>query len=235
MIVGRQHFNGHLIADYAPSEPARAPARRFSSPVRHRTQALGRTQTLGQPAFDAACGELMRLVERDYGPGLVIGVRTGGLVVAEAMARAAGAVTPVLPLTCRRPGTRLKSRIPGLRTILSALPEGLRDALRQIEHRLLSARRRTDSPPIDLNEAAAIGAFLGDKPGPMRVLVADDAVDSGVTLAAVLRTLQAVCPPATELRTAAITVTLESPVVEPDYALYRGVLCRFPWSFDAAR
>ena len=51
--------------------------------------------------------------------------------------------------------------------------------------------------------------------------------------AAVLRTLREVCPPATELRAAAITVTLDDPVVEPDYALYRGVLCRFPWSFDA--
>jgi hypothetical protein len=30
-------------------------------------------------------------------------------------------------------------------------------------------------------------------------------------------------------------VTTEDPVVAPDYALYRGVLCRFPWSFDARR
>jgi hypothetical protein len=28
-------------------------------------------------------------------------------------------------------------------------------------------------------------------------------------------------------------VTLDQPLVEPDFALYRGVLCRFPWSFDA--
>jgi hypothetical protein len=42
-----------------------------------------------------------------------------------------------------------------------------------------------------------------------------------------------VCPSPAELRTAVITVTLEHPAVQPDYALYRGVLCRFPWSFDA--
>ena len=29
--------------------------------------------------------------------------------------------------------------------------------------------------------------------------------------------------------------TPADPVVAPDYALYRGVLCRFPWSFDAQR
>jgi hypothetical protein len=59
-------------------------------------------------------------------------------------------------------------------------------------------------------------------------------VDSGATLAAVLGTLREVCGPTTQLRTAVITVTMEDPAVEPDYTLYRGVLCRFPWSFDAA-
>jgi hypothetical protein len=193
-------------------------------------------RTLGQATFDAACAELMRRVERDYAPELVVGVRTGGLVVAEAMARAASNAVPVLPLTCRRAATGLKSRIPGLRTMLASLPEPLLNALRRAEHRLVSGRRRdTPPPPVDLSEAAAIGAWLLNTPAAPRVLVADDAVDSGVTLATVLRTLRSICPPATELRAAAITVTVENPAVEPDYALYRGVLCRFPWSFDAAR
>ena len=175
----------------------------------------------------------MRLVERDFSPGLLVGVRTGGLAVAEAMVRAAAAAPPVLPLTCRRPGTKLKSRLPGLKAVLSALPEPLLDAMRQAEHRLVSTRRKHANPPsVDLEEAAAIGAWLAKTPCP-RVLVADDAVDSGATLAAVLSVLRTVSPPATELRTAAITVTLPDPVVEPDYTLYRGVLCRFPWSFDA--
>ena len=188
-----------------------------------------------RPAFDAACAELMRTVERDGAPALLVGVRTGGLVVAEAMARAASNLTPVLPLTCRRPGTRLKSRIPGLKTVLGSLPESWCDAMRHAEHRLFSGRRRhAPAPLVDPEEAVAIGAMLAGEQDGARVLVADDAVDSGATLAAVLGALRAVCPPATDFRTAVITVTLEEPVVEPDYALYRGVLCRFPWSFDAA-
>ena len=43
--------------------------------------------TLHQPAFDSACAELMRLVEADYSPTLVVGIRTGGLVVAQSMIR----------------------------------------------------------------------------------------------------------------------------------------------------
>ena len=118
--------------------------------------------------------------------------------------------------------------------MLGAIPESWRDALRQVEHRLSSRRRRgAHPPPVDHQEACAIDAWLRASPDHPRVLVADDAVDSGVTLNTVLSMLRALCPPATDLRSAAITVTLDNPVVEPDYALYRGVLCRFPWSFDA--
>jgi hypoxanthine phosphoribosyltransferase len=177
----------------------------------------------------------MRCVQQDYPPALLVGVRTGGLVVAHSMARSITAAIPVLPLTCRRPGTSLKSRIPGLKAILAKLPEPLLNVMRQAEHRLASGRRRDAPPPaVDRMEAEAIGAWLAERPRATRVLVADDAVDSGVTLAAVLQALRAVCPPTVELRTASITVTMEDPVVEPNYALYRGVLCRFPWSFDAS-
>lgn len=193
-------------------------------------------RTLDRSAFDAACAEMMRRVERDFPPDLVVGVRTGGLLVAEAMTRAALTAVPVLPLTCRRPATGIKHRIPGLKPMLTSLPEPLLNALRRVEHRLLSAHRNVaTAPPVDQSEADAIGAWLAKRPTAVRVLVADDAVDSGVTLATVLRTLRGVCPKSTQLRTAAITVTMEHPAVEPDYTLFRGVLCRFPWSFDAPR
>ena len=205
-----------------------------------RTSPVGRTgsfiRTLDPAEFDVACVALMHLIESDYAPDLVVGVRTGGLLVAEAMTRAASASVPAMPLTCRRPSTGLKSRIPGLQAMLGAMPEALRNGLRHAEHHLMSRRRKSaSSPPVDRAEAEAIGTWLAETPDATRVLVADDAVDTGVTLATVLRTLRDGCPPGTQLRTAVITVTLDNPVVEPDYALYRGVLCRFPWSFDASR
>ena len=191
--------------------------------------------TLRPAEFDAACADLMRMVECDFAPDLLVGVRTGGYIVAEAMARAAARSIPVLPLTCRRPTTRFKSLIPGLKPILARLPRPLLDRLRQAEHQLLAGRRRQARlPPVDRHEAAAIGEWVTRSPRMTRMLVVDDAVDSGGTLATVLKTLPRVCPPGAQPRTAVITVTTENPAVEPDYALYRGVLCRFPWSFDAA-
>jgi hypoxanthine phosphoribosyltransferase len=191
--------------------------------------------TLRQPAFDAACAKLMRLVEADFAPTVVVGVRTGGLTVAQAMVRAAATNLPVLPITCQRGGTAAKSRLPWLRPLLAALPGPLVDLMRRLEHRLL-IMQRTRKPPtqtIDHAEAAAIAAVLAGYAEAPRVLVADDAVDSGVTLMTVQRLLRKVCPAGTEFRSAAITQTFEHPAVRPDYVLYRGLLCRFPWSFDA--
>jgi len=110
------------------------------------------------------------------------------------------------------------------------------DGLRWLEHRLLTARRRTQAKVqhIDRTEAEAIGQRLAQASGAQRVLVVDDAVDSGVTLATVLRLLRESSPPDTQFRSAVVTVTLAQPLAEPDFVLYRGVLCRFPWSFDAA-
>ena len=192
--------------------------------------------TLREPAFDAACARLMHLVESGFRPTVIVGIRTGGLVVARAMARAAASDLPVLPVTCQRASTATKSRLPWLRPFLSALPEAVVDALRRLEHQLLIMRRAHKPPRQTVNdtETAAIAEALAGIAAP-RVLIADDAVDSGTTLLTVLRALRGVCPPGTEFRTAVITQTQDYPAAQPDYALYRGVLCRFPWSFDAAR
>jgi uncharacterized protein len=179
----------------------------------------------------------MRLVEVDYTPILVVGIRTGGLVVAQSMIRAASTPLPVLALTCRRELTPVKSRLKPVRTLLSALPQPAADLLRRVEHRLITAPRACLARPrqIDRAEAAAIGARVTMLPLPAKLLVIDDAVDSGATLATALQVLRDVCPQATEIRSAVITQTLDHPIVRPDYVLHRGTLCRFPWSFDAAR
>ena len=195
-------------------------------------------RTLRQPAFDTACAELMRLVEEQYTPTLIVGIRTGGLIVAQSMVRAASSPLLVLPLTCRRASTGVKSRVRGLRFVLAALPTPVVNLLRRLEHRLLIAPRGSRARPqqidqIDHAEAEAIAAWVAGSSRGARILVADDAVDSGVTLATVLGLLRRLCLRGTEIRSAAITQTLENPKARPDYVLFHDTLCRFPWSFDA--
>jgi hypoxanthine phosphoribosyltransferase len=178
----------------------------------------------------------MHQVAANYTPTLIIGIRTGGLLVAEAMARAAAAPLPVLPLTCRRATTGMKSHVPLLRSALSALPRPAIDMMRRLEHRWLIAprRQRTVRQQIDRGEVGAVNDWLVARQSSERILVADDAIDSGATLATVLQQLRAICLAGTEIRSAVITQTLDEPVIKPDYVLFQGVLCRFPWSFDAA-
>ena len=192
-------------------------------------------RTLGQCEFETACAELMRAVEQDYEPTLVVGIRTGGLVVADSMARAASAPLPILPVTCRRATTAAKSRLPLFRAALAMLPRPAVDLLRRFEHRLSATARAHQRRPqlIDHGEIKVIADWLARRAAQQRILVADDAVDSGVTLGTVLRHLRAVCPSGAEIRTAAITQTMEKPMTRPDYALFHATLCRFPWSFDA--
>src|SRR5947209_3432238 len=89
-------------------------------------------ETLGQAAFDVACASLMRMVALSYSPTLLVGIRTGGLIVAEAMARSVAAPPPVMPLTCQRAGTVRKSQVPFLHQLLGLLPRAAVDALRML-------------------------------------------------------------------------------------------------------
>lgn len=181
--------------------------------------------TLDGHRFEAACASLWALASGENVPDLLIGIRTGGLVVAEAMARAAGA-GPVLALTCRRPSTAHKQRHGVARDLVARLPRPALDRLRLIEHAVLS-RRPPTLREIDPRELAKLDAC-----GARAVVIVDDAVDSGATLAAVVAAVRARLP-AAEIRTAAIVVTTERPLIAPDYSLYRGQLCRFPWSLDS--
>lgn len=175
------------------------------------------------------------MVEADYAPTLVVGIRHGGFEVAASMVRAASAPLPLLPVTCRRAATGAKARVPLLRSVLTALPQPALDLMRRVEHRLFIAPRTHQARPQQVGHAEvdAIAAWLARQPSQSRILVTDDAVDSGATLTAVLRLVRAVCPSGTEIRSAVITQTLEQPITMPDYALFHNTLCRFPWSFDA--
>lgn len=194
-------------------------------------------RTLHQSAFEAACAELMRQVETHFEPTLIVGIRSGGLIVAHSMAHAAQQGLDVLPVTSRRASTAAKERVPFIGSILKRLPRPAVDALRRIEHRWMTAGRahRSRQQWVDMEEVNQVAQRLQGMLEPRRLLVVDDAVDSGVTFATVMQRLKAVCPPGTEFRSAAITQTMPRPLLVPDYVLYNGALCRFPWSFDASQ
>ena len=191
--------------------------------------------TFDRAAFDEACAALMRLVAQDGMPDALIGIRTGGLYVAESMAKATGFTVPVMSLTCRRPSTAAKSKFGMVRKIAAALPRPVADRLRTIEHAVLARKRGRSRPEghgFDQGEIAILEDWLREAgPGPS-IVVVDDAVDTGATLSLVLDAVSQRAPGGL-IRSAVITVTTPKPWATPRYTLYSRQLCRFPWSLDA--
>ena len=78
-----------------------------------------------------------------------------------------------------------------------------------------------------------LDAFL--KSGGRKILLTDDAIDSGATMMWVKNQFIEQYKDL-EIKVAVITVTTPHPLVDADYALYRDrVLVRFPWSNDTKR
>ena len=65
-----------------------------------------------------------------------------------------------------------------------------------------------------------------------KILIVDDAVDSGYTLKAVLDKVKENVKNESKIFSLAAVVTNKEACIWPDYTLYSDVLIRFPWSLD---
>lgn len=179
--------------------------------------------TLHQADFVARCREL-EAKATGYAPDLIVGIANGGVHVAANMF-AGVAHTQVL---CQRSGTRAKQRAGFVFAVVRMLPEGVRNWLRVREARSLAKRKG-----VGRHVCTVAPGFDAAVQGAKRILVVDDAVDSGASMKAVLDAIEALASPGAEVRTAAIVVTTENPIVKTHYYIYKdGRLVRFPWSAD---
>src|SRR5271154_2596221 len=108
---------------------------------------------------------------------MLLGIRSGGYVVAELMAQQFPQAT-LLPVTCRRPSTERKQKSSFIKKLLLRLPRAVNDRLRIIEHIMLT-QLRPPKPGVlipDTNELNAIEALLRQR-GAANILIVDDAVD----------------------------------------------------------
>lgn len=199
----------------------------YQARLQARTPVTMRVLTLHRAAFLGHCQRLEHLVA-DYDPDLVVAVARGGVYVAEHMFRQSHHVT----VDCQRQTTAVKRRLHALFAVVRLLPLWLRNRLRMAEARRLS-RKHTGQPASVTLDSEVTAAVQRAR----RVLVVDDAIDSGATMAGVLNAISAISGPDNKVRTAVITVTTRQPLVTPDYAIYGDgdVLVRFPWSEDMRR
>jgi len=124
-----------------------------------------------------------------------------------------------VPLTIQRPGNSTKFRIVA---VLGILPLSLQNLLRRIERQFVSRRpnkrKITKAPEID---------FFRKK-----VLILDDAADSGESLFLAKHWILERGGVEAEVKSATIAVTQTGAKEVVDFWIYHQ-LCRFPWSSDS--
>ncbi len=176
--------------------------------------------SLDWQSFAEACRDLRRASNASgFSPDAVIAIPRGGLN----LLKYGWADVPNIEITIQKPsGFSLKKHAAKL---LRLLPLSLRDRLRIWDAKRLVKRTghmagtTITIPPIDQSIK--------------KILLLDDAVDSGATMQAIVSAVKAKYPDI-DVRSAAITVTAERPVYMPDYYLYHNfTLVRMPWSIDA--
>lgn len=194
-----------------------------------------RVITIGPGALKWQCRLMARQIcdERPDGFDAAVGVLTGGACVADNILYffPEGYFGTRENVRMRRGGSYVKG-LGLVEALLGKVPISLLNYARiaesmmlQVKHAIVAKPRPVPSLPQSLNE------LLASKERP-KVLLIDDAIDSGATLQAVMEAMKQVNP-RVEITVAVITVTTSKPKVKADYAVYTdSTLVRFPWSID---
>lgn len=183
-----------------------------------------RVITLDKRAFEDTCRRLQQHVaDSGFEPDLVLGIATGGVHVSRHIFQN----IPHSEILCQRPQTSRKLHHTIIMKTIHRMPRFVKDGLRMAESMWL----RNAKVPI---KKAILSASAEDAiRNARRILIVDDAVDTGATLRTVLNAVHDVNA-GSIIRTCAITVTMPKPVLSADFVLYNNsTLIRFPWSMDA--
>lgn len=172
--------------------------------------------------FTDICARLQDQVETSgFEPDLVVGIPRGGIWISDNAFHS----YKKSHLTLIRPERNTFKR--KFKWIASRLPLWALDRLRKLEARMLVK----DFNHMD--DVQIILPKLDDSVG--KVLVVDDALDSGATLKAVMEKF-AEQYPNVDSRSAVLTITGRKTIYRPDYYLLDdSTLIRTPWSIDSKR
>ena len=191
--------------------------------------------TLNSEELEEHAARLARKVEEGSATfyDAIVAVRRGGSYVCDAFCRhfPEDRYGGRHDVKLQRPSTRRKEGRIGKN--LRRLPYPVLDAMRKMESEMLALRRRIKgpeaTPEVEMPEGLAATLTLNARP---KILLIDDAIDSGDTLRAITETLKKTNPD-TETEIAVITETMKRPCIRANHTLYRNrTLIRFPWASD---
>lgn len=184
-----------------------------------------RVVSLNHDALAQYCERLAKEIKKEeFYPDIIIGVKSGGAELAKLFHKhfndskcQLGFCHPLRKVTDKK-----KKK---LAHHIKRLPVPFLNLLRIMEAKIMF-KKKSRKDFIDLKLPDNINSYN-------KILVVDDAVDSGATLKYVLNGIKTANPTAIT-RFAAITVTSRHPASMPDYYIFNNeTLVRFPWSIDA--
>ena len=191
--------------------------------------------TLNPADFEEHALRLAKAVEEGPEPryDAIVAVRRGGSLVCDAFCRhfpreRYGARFDV---TLQRPSTKKKGG--KISKLLRQLPLPVLDAMRITESYILlllkKIKKPSPAPDVEIPDGLATILTMRSRPD---ILIIDDAIDSGDTLAAIVETFRKTNPEVS-VSIAVITETTGNPRIRANHTLYRNrTLIRFPWSND---
>lgn len=167
---------------------------------------------------------------------LILGIKEGGVHLAEDvydfLTFESGNEVDLKFIKCQRPSTSLKKKSNLRKQVLEFMfkisPVFVLDILRNIEHYFLTSKEIEFNREVILEDEIDFNKY--DK-----ILIVDDAVDSGVTLVEVSKFVEQSNTINSLIKSLAVVVTSNNSIINPDYYLYKDVLIRFPWSLDGKK
>ncbi len=192
--------------------------------------------TLVDEKFSQSCLLLSKKINQTYNPDLVIGILTGGGYVGRKIFNYLNdnKQKKYTEIKIQRKNTAPKSK--GLfKIILNYSPTFLLNWMRILESLYLEKKAQKNNPKRigTITISDEIDIFL--KESPKKILIVDDAIDSGATLN-LLKEYLNMHYNNISIKIAVITVTTPHPIIDADFYLYHNrVLVRFPWSNDVKK
>ncbi|MBD5224354.1 MAG: hypothetical protein HDS68_00070 [Bacteroidales bacterium] len=190
--------------------------------------------TLSQGAVEWQARELALslIAENASGFDLMVGVRRGGEFLADALEKflPEGYCRYRINVTLQRPSTRGKGA--RLAAVLGNTPLWMLNSARRLEAWWLSMKTKYNKRPDTRKMVVDPGVEFPNLEPHSRILLVDDAIDSGSTIKVVSDSLRGIYVDP-KIMIVVITVTTDVAVVEPDFCKYHNrTLVRFPWSID---
>ena len=189
--------------------------------------------TLDKYEFEKACNSLAIKIAETGDIAALIGVRTGGAVVARLVysyLEKQGMNLKYYEAGASRYAAAAKNSH-NIKIFFKYSPMFFLDWLRLVEHYCVNLRMKLTD---DVKRSVCLDSRLVDYLANLdegQLIIIDDAIDSGATVKILIDEIKLINPELA-VNVAVLVVTQNKPLVSPDVCLYRNVLIRFPWSSD---